>query len=179
DLRSLLKFRELGLRYRWRHAADGLAAPYRPAGIDKGPQLRVEKTVEQTARRQQLGEIVERDVVCGSGTERIPPGNRMLAQIGGTAWRAESLLDLLGGAATADRRAAGDHRLEPTFHRLRRAGCFGTQQHDRVVAGEDCRRRAGNAAGSRGGPFGKLLAQRIDRLQRLRDRRAGAAADIV
>ena len=75
-----LELREVRRRDRRRHAIDRLRLPDLARGVDIGPQLGVEEAVDQAARREQLGEVVERhfDANCPARTEsaRSPPADR-------------------------------------------------------------------------------------------------------
>jgi len=63
----------------WRLDPSGRLQPPLAAGrIHERQQLRGEERVEQAARREQAGEVVERDVVTGTRHERVSSGHRCL-----------------------------------------------------------------------------------------------------
>ena len=112
DHGGALELREVGRRDRRRHAIDRVGLPVGVgAGIDIGPQLGIEETVDQPARREQPGEVVQRDVDRRARDKRIAAGHGLLAQRGraaagafkasATCWRVRPLISALPLAASA------------------------------------------------------------------------------
>ena len=98
DHRGSLELRKVRRRNRSRHTVDRVRLPAWATGIDIGPQLGVEKSVDQAARRKQPGKIVQRDFTARALDKRVAAVDRLLAQRGRPAAGVERLRHLLAGA---------------------------------------------------------------------------------
>ena len=175
DLRCSLELRQIGRRDRRRDAGHRLRLPGGARGIDEGLQVVVEELVEQSAGREQLGEVVQRDVIGRAGRERVAAGDGLAAQRAGPPGAPNALLRLIERAAAAQLVAADRHRLQPARHRLRIAAGLGLQQLRGIVAG----RRAPRHRPLAPQPVWRAALQIVQQLQRIVDRCARPLADEV
>ena len=115
-----------------------------------GPQLRVEEAVDQAARGEQLGEVIQRRVERAARHEREAPVHGERAKRRRPARAVVGRNDLLAARPAAQRGARFGHGLQPAAKRLGLLARF-RPKRERWLVAERCgglRGRDGPAAAS-------------------------------
>ena len=138
--------------------------PGRARHVHIGPQQRVHETVDQPARPEQLGKIVECHVARRIAHERVVVLDCGRAHRARAARRIEDRGNLPCRAAAEQCNATGRDRRDPARDRLWQRGCLSLQHGRRTAARGECGQRGANRRGR------QLRDQLLKIDQRLHDR---------